>query len=275
MTTSRTRGARAVWTALALAVLVAASAVHVTVAQAASTEPVVSAPRQAFPAVGTTVQQKAGHVVHEVTTWQLTDPGTAGFDHVVVEQFNTYANSWGVVYYGTGTRYEALLPTVQFTEFRVTPYDRGGGAGTTQYGQGFTPAVVDDSDTSGAYVTSIAHSGGWARVVASTAYGGSYLRSTRAGASFQVCGYFTRVALVAPRTTAGGAASVHVFGVTHTVSLRAASSRYREVVGSWSTAPEPGVPAGSGPTYCLTVTATSAAPVFVDAVQYNVADVIE
>jgi hypothetical protein len=33
--------------------------------------------------------------------------------------------------------------------------------------------------------------------------------------------------------------------------------------------------AGSGPTYCLTLTATSAAPVFVDAVDDNVADIIE
>jgi hypothetical protein len=275
MTTKRVRRTRAGWTVLTLAALAAASAVHVTAAQAASSEPVVSAPRQVFPAVGTTIPQKASQVVYEATTWRLLDAGTAGFDHVLLEQWNTYANTWSVVYYGTGTTYEALLPTIQFTEFRVTPYDRGGGVGTTKYGQGFTPVIADDSDTSAAYATSITYSSGWHRVFADTAYGGSYLRSTRAGARLTFCGYFSRIALVAPRNPAGGSAAVNVFGAAHTVGFHAGSSRYREVVGSWSTPAEPGVPAGGGPTYCLTLTATSASPVYVDAVEYNVADVIE
>lgn len=245
-----------------------------SVAQAV-TEPVVSAPRQAFPAVGTTVPEKSAGVAYEVTTWDLVDPGTAGFSHVILEQFNTYANSWGVVYYGTGTSYAALLPTVQFTEFRLTPYDAGGQPGTTRYGKGFVPVVADDSDTSAAYATSISHSSGWRRVLASTAYGGSYLRSTTAGASFTFCGYFSRIALVAPRNAAGGAATVGVFGATHTLSFHATQSRYREVVGKWSTPAPADEPAGSGPTYCLKVTAQSAAPIFIDAIEYNVPDVIE
>jgi hypothetical protein len=272
-----TFAARRVTTAVlvvGLGIVVWAPTLPVAAAPAA-VEPVVSAPRQTFPPVGTTVPQKSSGVVHEVTRWQLLDPGSAGFSHVVVEQYNTYANSWGVVYYGTGTSYEALLPAIQFTEFRVTPYDAGGNPGTTAYGQGFVPLIADDSDTTAGYATRISHSTGWQRVAAATAYGGSYLRSTRAGATFTFCGYFSRIALVAPRTPRGGTASVHVFGSTHAVSLRAATSRYREVVGGWSTHAQDGVPAGSGPTYCLTVTAKSAAPVFVDAVEYNVADIIE
>ena len=244
-------------------------------AATASAEPVVSAPRQAFPPPGTTVPQQSSGVVHELTTWKLLDPGSNGFSHFVLEQYNTYANTWGVVYYGTGTSYEALLPAVQFTEFRLTAFDSGGQPGTTRYGQGFVPVIADDSDTSAPYATSITYSSGWRRVSAGTAYGGSYLRSTKAGASFTYCGYFSRIALIAPRRTGGGAASVNVFGSTNTVSFRAPTNRYREVVGRWST-PAPGaVPAGSGPTHCLTATAKSAAPIFVDAVEYNVADIIE
>jgi hypothetical protein len=235
----------------------------------------VSAPRQGFPDVGTTVPQKSSGVIYERTTWQLVDPGTNGFSHVLLEQYNTYANTWSVVYYGTGTSYEALLPTVQFTEFRLTPFDGGGQPGTTQYGHGFVPAIADDSDTSAPYVTSISYSSGWQRVFANTAYGGSYRKSTKAGASFTYCGYFTRLAIVAPRTAAGGKASVSVFGATNTVSFRSASNRYREVVGRWSTVAQNGVIAGNGPTYCLTATAKSSAPIFVDAIDYNVPDIIE
>jgi hypothetical protein len=253
----------------------AVAATPVAAAPTASTEPVVSMPRQAFPAVGTTVPQKGTGVLHEVTSWQLLDTGTAGFSHVVVEQFNTYANSWGVVYYGTGTSYQALLPTIQFTEFRVTPYDAGGTAGTTTYGQGFTPAIADDSDATAAYATRISYSSGWRRVVAATAYGGSYVRSTRAGATFTFCGYFSRIALVAPRSTTAGTATVQVFGATRSLSFHAGTARYREVVGRWSTPALSDVPAGSGPTHCLRLTAQSAAPVFVDAVEYNVPDMIE
>lgn len=245
------------------------------VAATASTEPVASAPRQAFPAVGTTVPQKSAGVVYEVTTWQLLDPGTNGFSYFLLEQYNTYANTWGVVYYGTGTSYQALLPAVQFTEFRLTPFDAGGQPGTTKYGQGFTPLIADDSDGSAAYVTSVVYSSGWRRVFADTAYGGSYQRSTRAGASFTYCGYFTRIALVAPRTTAGGKAAVKVFGAPDTVSFRSSSTRYREVVRRWGTPAQNGIPAGSGPTYCLTVTAKSSAPIFVDALEYDVPDIIE
>jgi hypothetical protein len=221
------------------------------------------------------VPQKSSDVVYERTTWQLVDPGTNGFSHVLLEQFNTYANTWSVVYYGTGTSYEALLPAVQFTEFRLTPFDSGGQPGTTQYGHGFTPVIADDRDASAAYATSISYSSGWQRISANTAYGGSYRRSTRAGASFTYCGYFTRIAIVAPRRSAGGKASVRVFGATGTVSFRSASRRYREVVGQWSTPAQNDVPAGSGPTYCLKVTAKSAAPIFVDAIEYNVPDIIE
>ena len=242
---------------------------------AATAEPEVSAPRQAFPPAGTTVPQKSSGVMYELTTWQLLDPGTNGFSHFLLEQYNTYANTWGVVYYGTGTTYQALLPAVQFTEFRLTPFDAGGQPGTTKYGQGFVPVIADDADTSAAYATSIAYSSGWRQVFADTAYGGSYQRSTKAGASFMYCGYFTRIALVAPRTTAGGTASVEVFGSTHTVSFRSSSYRYREVIRQWSTPARNGIPAGSGPTYCLTVTANSSAPIFVDAIEYNVPDIIE
>jgi hypothetical protein len=244
-------------------------------AEPAATEPVASAPWQAFPPVGTTVPQKAAGVAYEVTHWRLQNPGTAGFSHFVLEQFNTYANTWSVVYFGTGTSYQALLPTIQFTEFRLTAFDAGGSPGPTQYGQGFTPFVADDSDASDPYASPIVYSSGWRRVAASTAYGGSYLRSTRAGASFTFCGYFSKIALVAPRTTAAGTASVHVFGSTHSLSFRATSSRYREVVGRWSTVAVDGLPAGSGPTHCLTVTAQSSAPIFVDALVYNVPDIIE
>jgi hypothetical protein len=275
MTKLSARRATTATATLGLAVLVWAPSLPVAAAPAPVTEPVVSAPLQTFPPVGTTVPQKSAGVLDEVTRWQLLDPGSAGFSHVVVEQFNTYANSWGVVYYGTGTSYEALLSAVQFTEFRITPYDAGGNPGTTTYGQGVTPAIADDSDATAAYATQITHSSGWRRVAAATAYGGSYLRSTRAGASFTVCGYFSRIALVAPRTPAAGSASVRVFGSTHDVSLRAPSSRYREVVGGWSTRAPDGVPAGGGPTHCLTLTAKSSAPVYVDALEYNVADIIE
>src|SRR4051812_36298669 len=102
-------------------------------AASAATEPEASAPRQAFPAVGTTVPQKSSGVVYEVTTWQLVDPGTNGFSYYLLEQYNTYANTWGVVYYGTATTYQALLPAVQFTEFRLTPFDAGGQPGATKY----------------------------------------------------------------------------------------------------------------------------------------------
>ena len=268
---------RAAVVSLAMIVLAGLGVTPVAPASAAptGTEPVVSAPTQAFPAVGTTVPQKSAGVAYELTTWHLVDPGTAGFSHVILEQFNTYANSWGVVYYGTGTSYAALLPTVQFTEFRLTPYDAGGQPGATTYGNGFDPVIADDSDTSAAYASTISHSSGWRRVFASTAYGGSYLRSTRAGASFTLCGSFSRIALVAPRNATGGTATVQVFGATHTLGFRATSSRYREVVGKWSTPDPGGVPAGSGPTYCLKVMAQSSAPVFVDAIEYNVPDIIE
>lgn len=266
---------------VALAVLflgglaVAPRAPATTATAAAATEPVVSAPRQAFPPAGTTVPQKLSGVVYEQTTWQLLDPGTNGFSYFLLEQYNTYANTWGVVYYGTGTTYQALLPAVQFTEFRLTPFDGGGQPGTTKYGQGFVPLIADDSDASAPYVTSIAYSSGWRRILANTAYGGSYQRSTRAGASFTYCGYFTQIALVAPRTTGGGTASVKAFGSRDTVSFRSPSSRYREVVRRWSTSAQNGIPAGGGPTYCVTVTAKSSAPIFVDAIEYNVPDIIE
>jgi hypothetical protein len=262
---------------VATVILVGLSPVPVSGASAAltATEPVVSAPRQAFPAVGTTVPQKSAGVSYQLTTWQLLDPGTTGFSHVILEQYNTYANTWGVVYYGTGTSYAALLPVVQFTEFRLTPYDAGGQLGTTVYGQGFVPVVADDSDTSAAFATSISHSTGWRRVTASTAYGGSYLRSTRAGASFTFCGYFSRIALVAPRNASGGTATVTVFGASHAVGFHATAARYREVVGRWSTSSSADVPAGGGPVHCLTVTARSSAPVFVDAIEYDVPDIIE
>ncbi len=269
--------ARVVSAAAALLVLVGLSALPVTGASAApsATEPVVSAPRQAFPPVGTTFPQKATGVSYQLTTWQLLDPGTAGFSHVILEQYNTYANTWGVVYYGTGTSYAALLPAVQFTQFRLTPYDAGGQPGTTVYGQGFDPVVADDSDTTAAYATSISHSTGWRRVAAATAYGGSYLRSTRAGASFTICGYFSKVALVAPRNASGGTATVSVFGGNHAVSFHTSASRYREVVGRWSTFAPPDLLAGEGPTHCLTVTARSSAPVYMDALAYDVPDIIE
>jgi hypothetical protein len=241
----------------------------------AATEPVVSAPRQAFPPPGTTVPQKSSGVVYQLTTWQLLDPGTNRLGYFLLEQYNTYANTWGVVYYGTDTTYQALLPVVQFTEFRLTPFDAGGQPGTTKYGQGFTPVVADDSDASAAYATSIAYSSGWRRILADTAYGGSYQRSTRAGASFTYCGYFTRIALIASRTAAGGTASVEVFGSSDTISFRSPSYRYREVVRRWSTPAQNGIPAGGGPTYCLTVTANSSAPISVDAIEYNVPDIIE
>jgi hypothetical protein len=268
---------RVVSAGAAITVLMGLSAMPVTWASAApsATEPVVSAPWQAFPAVGTTVPQKSAGVAYQLTSWKLLDPGTAGFSHVILEQFNTYANTWGVVYYGTGTSYAALLPAVQFTEFRLTPYDAGGQPGTTTYGQGFVPAIADDSDTSAAYATSISHSTGWRRVTASTAYGGSYLRSTRAGASFTLCGYFSKVALVAPRNAGGGTATVSVFGASHAVGFHTTASRYREVVGWWSTFAPADMPAGSGPTHCLTVTARSSAPVYVDAIAYDVPDIIE
>jgi hypothetical protein len=275
MTKLSARRATTATATLGLAVLVWAPSLPVAAAPAPATEPVVSAPLQTFPPVGTTVPQKSTGVLDEVTRWQLLDPGSAGFSHVVVEQFNTYANSWGVVYYGTGTSYEALLPAVQFTEFRVTPYDAGGIPGTTTYGRGFVPLIADDSDTTAGYATQISHSGGWRRVAAATAYGGSYLRSTRAGATLTFCGYFSRIALVAPRTPTAGNASVRVFGSTHDLSFRAGTSRYREVVGGWSTFAPDGVVAGNGPTRCLVLTAKSSAPVFVDAIEYNVPDIIE
>lgn len=258
-----------------LAVLLLAGLAVAPAGAAAAAEPVVSAPRQAFPPAGTTIPQKSSGVMYELTTWQLLDPGTNGFGYFLLEQFNTYANTWGVVYDGTGTTYQALLPAVQFTEFQLTPFDAGGQPGTTKYGQGFVPVIADDADASAAYATSIAYSSGWRRVFAGTAYGGSYQRSTRAGASLTYCGYFTRIALVAPRTTGGGTASVEVFGSTGTVSFRSSSSRYREVIRQWSTPARNGIPAGSGPTYCLTVTANSSAPIFVDAIEYNVPDIIE
>jgi hypothetical protein len=254
--------------------LVVAPVGPATATQVAS-EPEVSAPRQAFPPVGTTVPQKSSGVAYELTTWSLLDPGTNGFSYFLLEQYNTYANSWGVVYYGAGTSYQALQPTVQFTEFRLTPFDAGGQPGTTKYGHGFTPVIADDSDASAAYATSITYSSGWRRTVAATAYGGSYQRSTRAGAWISYCGYFSRIALVAPRTTAGGTASVDVFGSPSTVSFRSSSNRYREVVGQWSTPAQNGIPAGGGPTYCLKVSARSSAPIYVDAVEYNVPDIIE
>jgi hypothetical protein len=168
-----------------------------------------------------------------------------------------------------------LLPTVQFTQFRLTPYDGGGQPGTTQYGDGFVPLIADDSATSAPYLTSITHSGGWQRISASTAYGRSYQRSTRSGASVTYCGYFSNIALIAPRTRAGGKASVKVFGHAHSISFGSVTGRYREVVGRWSTATQNDVPAGSGPTYCLKLTASSAAPIYVDAIDYNVPDVID
>lgn len=273
----RSASRRAAWAGsavLVLALLAVAPLSRATAATAA-TEPEVSAPRQAFPPTGTTVPQKSSGVVYETTSWQLLDPGTNGFSYFLLEQFNTYANTWGVVYYGTGTTYQALLPTIQFTEFRLTPYDGGGQPGTTKYGHGFVPVIADDSDTSAAYATSITYSTGWRRVLASTAYGGSYQRSTRAGASLTYCGYFSRIALVAPRTPTGGTASVEVFGSASTMSFHSSSNRYREVVRQWSTPAQNGIPAGGGPTYCLTVTAKSSAPIFVDAVEYNVPDIIE
>jgi hypothetical protein len=272
------RRATLVGTAVLLLVGLAVAPVNPATAATAArvaTEPEVSAPRQAFPPVGTTVPEKSSGVVYEQTTWQIMDPGTNGFSHFLLEQFNTYANTWSVVYYGTGTTYQALLPAVQFTEFRLTPYDAGGAPGTTKYGHGFTPVIADDSDPSAAYATSIAYSSGWRRVPAATAYGGSYQRSTRAGASFTYCGYFSRIALVAPRTIAGGTASVEVFGSAGNVNFRSSSNRYREVVRQWSTSAQNGIPAGSGPTYCLKVSAKSSAPVFVDAIEYNVPDIIE
>jgi hypothetical protein len=241
----------------------------------AATEPVVSAPRQNFPPPGTTVPQKSSNVVYEVTSWQLQDPGTNGFSNFLLEQFNTYTNTWSVAYFGTGTTYEALLPTIQFTEFRLTAYDGAGNPGPTKYGQGFVPFIADDSDASAGYLTSISYSTGWRRIFASTAYGGSYLRSSRDGASFTYCGYFTRIALVAPRTTSGGKATATVFGSTSTVNFHSATYRYREVVRRWNTEAQHGVTAGGGPTYCLTVTANSSAPIYVDAVEYNVPDIIE
>jgi hypothetical protein len=271
---ARNAGALLGLAALLLGGLAVAPRGQATTAAAAS-EPVVSAPRQAFPPAGTTVPQKSSGVAYELTTWQLLDPGTNGFSYFLLEQYNTYANTWGVVYYGTDTTYQALLPTVQFTEFRLTPFDGGGQPGTTTYGQGFTPVVADDSAATAPYTTSIAYSTGWRRILADTAYGGSYQRSTRAGASFTYCGYFNQVALVAPRTTTGGTASVKVFGSSDTVSFRSPSSRYREVVRRWSTPAQNGIPAGSGPTHCLKVTANSSAPVYVDAIEYNVPDIIE
>ncbi|MBV9292390.1 MAG: hypothetical protein JO222_08065, partial [Frankiales bacterium] len=81
--------------------------------------------------------------------------------------------------------------------------------------------------------------------------------------------------IVAPRTPRGGQATVRVFGVTHTISFRSKSSRYREIVRQWHTAAQNGVTAGSGPTYCMKVTAKSAAPIYVDAIDYEVPDIIE
>ena len=269
-----TAGALVGLAALLLGGLAVAPRGQATTAAAAS-EPVVSAPQQAFPPAGTTVPQKSSGVAYELTTWQMLDPGTNGFSYFLLEQYNTYANTWGVVYYGTDTTYQALLPAVQFTEFRLTPFDGGGQPGTTTYGQGFTPVVADDSDATAPYTTSIAYSTGWRPILADTAYGGSYQRSTRAGASFTYCGYFNQVALVAPRTTTGGTASVKAFGSSATVSFRSTSSRYREVVRRWSTPAQNGIPAGSGPTHCLKVTANSTAPIYVDAIEYNVPDIIE
>jgi hypothetical protein len=271
---ARTHAALVALAALLLGGLAVAPRGQATAATAA-TEPVVSAPRQAFPPAGTTVPQKSSGVVYEMTTWQLLDAGANGFSYFLLEQYNTYANTWGVVYYGTGTTYQALLPAVQFTEFRLTPFDAGGQPGTTKYGQGFTPVVADDSDASAPYATTIAYSSGWRRILADTAYGGSYLRSTTAGASVRYCGYFTQIALVAPRTKTGGTASVKVFGSSDNVSFRSPSQRYREVVRRWSTPAQNDIPAGSGPTYCLKVTANSSAPIFVDAIEYNVPDIIE
>jgi hypothetical protein len=150
----------------------------------------------------------------------------------------------------------------------------GGLPGPTMYGRGFIAVVADDSDNSAAYATSISHSSGWRRVLDSTAYGGSYLRSTRAGASFTICGYFSRIALVAPRYAAGGAATVGVFGATHTLTFHATQSRYREVSASGTLRPQPTSPLAVAD-QCLKVTAQSAAPVFIDAIEYNVPDVIE
>jgi hypothetical protein len=248
---------------------------HGSAAAGTATEPVAQAPRQSFPHRGETATRSPSQGVHEVTRWALADPGDNGFSHYIVEQYNTYANSWGVVYYGTGVSYQALLPLTQFTEFRVTAYDAGGQPGPTLYGDGLVPYVADNTATSSPYLTSITKTHDWRQVDAGTAYGHSYLRSAGAGTAFKYCGYFNRLALIAPRKPSGGHASVRVFGAAHAPSFHSPTPRYRDVIGRWGTPAVPGEPAGSGPTHCFKVTAESADPIFVDAVAYNVPDIIE
>ena len=237
--------------------------------------PVVSAPVAQFPAIGTTVPQKDTGSVYEIITWRLIDPGSSGFSHYVLEQFNTYANSWGVVYYGTGTSFPTLLPAVQFTEFRVTAYDGGGQPGATRYGQGLVPVIADDSDKSDPYASPMTFSGGWSRVFAATAFGGSSLRSTKAGAKYKMCGFFTQFAVVGRRSAVSGSAAVVAFGTASIVSYFSQETRYREVVGRWSTRSTNGIPAGGGPSYCVSLVASSSKQISVDAVEYNVPDIIE
>ncbi|MBV9486245.1 MAG: hypothetical protein JO246_09335 [Frankiaceae bacterium] len=241
-----------------------------------STEPVARAPRQVFPSLGSTAPTASAHAVEELTSWTMQDAGSLGFSHYVLEQYNTYANEWGVVYYGTETSYRALLRVNQFTEFRVTAYDSGGQPGPTVYGQGFVPYMADDHDPAPPYLTSVTYSHAWTRHRSSTAFRHAYRQSTRSGASVAMCGYFYRAALVAPRNRAGGTASVNAFGKHHhAVSFHARRTHYRDVIEHWSTAADHGTPAGSGQQHCLTLTAKSAAPIYLDALEYNVPDIIE
>ena len=226
---ARGRVAGALLTALAMGAAVAVAAAPP--AQAGAT-PVVGVPVTSFPPAGTTIPLKATGVVQEVVTWKLLDPGTNGFSHYILEQFNTYESSWNTVYYGTGTIYQALLPINQFTEFRLTPFDGGGVPGITTYGQGFVPSIADDSDTSAIFASPMAFAHGWTRTTAATAFGGSYHRSSRRHSQVVFCGAFTQVALIGPRTAAGGTGSVVAFGSASSVGFSAPSPRYREVLAS-------------------------------------------
>jgi len=241
----------------------------------AVTAPVASAPSTFFPPAGTTFPWKTTGVVPEVVTWKLLDTGANGFSHFELEQFNTYASSWNLVYYGSGTTYQALLPINQFTEFRLTPFDRGGAAGVTTYGHGLVPYVTDDSDPTAVYATPMTFAGGWRTIHASTAFGGTVHTSTRRHAKVTFCGAYSQVALIGARSPTGGNGTATVFGATSTVSFSAGNGRYREVLGRWRTPVTEEVPGGDGPTYCFSLAAQSAKPVSVDAIAYNVPDIIE
>ena len=266
----RRRGLGAAILALTVSALVASA----PAAQAVAT-PVASAPATFFPPVGTTFPWKSTGVVPEVVSWTLIDAGPNGFSHFELEQFNTYASSWNLVYYGTGTTYQALLPVNQFTEFRLTPFDLGGAAGVTTYGHGFVPYVTDDSDPTATFASPMAFAGGWTTVHSSTAFGGTVHTSTRRHAKVTFCGAYSQVALIGARRPIGGTGVATVFGTANTVSFAASSGRYREVLGRWRTPVTEEVPGGDGPTYCFSLTAQSAKPVSVDAIAYNVPDIIE